>query len=145
DLDLLRFGHDRHGCGRRVDATLRLRLRYALHAMRAALPLEDGVRTLAADREGDLLEAAGVVRACAELLDLEAAPLCVARQRTKQIARPDRGLVAADALTDLDDHVLAVGGIGRRERNAQLLLELAAPLLQLGHELTEDTVSSRLV
>src|SRR5262245_14303643 len=107
DLDLLRFGHDRHGCGRRVDATLRLRLRYALHAMRAALPLEDGVRTLAADREGDLLEAAGVVRACAELLDLEAAPLCVARQRTKQIARPDRGLVAADALTDLDDHVLA--------------------------------------
>src|SRR5207244_12931780 len=78
DLDLLRFGHDRDGRRRRVDPALRLGLRDALDAMRAALPLEDGVGAVALDRERDLLEADAVVRARAELLDLEPAPLRVA-------------------------------------------------------------------
>ena len=79
----------------------------------------------------------------AELLDLEAAPLRVARERAVEVAGPDRGLVAADALADLEDHVLAVRRIGRRERDAQLLFERLAALLELGHELAQVAVVAR--
>ena len=121
DLDLLGLGHDRDGRRRRVDPPLRLGLRDALHAMRAALPLEDRVGAVALDREHDLLEAARLVRAHVELLDVEAPALRVARQHPEEVGGPERGLVAADALADLDDHVLAVGGVRLDER------ELAAP------------------
>ena len=66
DVDLLRLGHDRDGRRRRVDAPLRLRLGHALHAVRAALELEDRVGAVALDRERDVLEAAAVARARAE-------------------------------------------------------------------------------
>ena len=95
----------------------------ALHAVRAALPLEDGVGAVALDRERDLLVAAAVARARPELLDLEAAPLGVAREHAVDVAGPERGLVAADALAHLDDDVLAVGRIARDERETKLLLE----------------------
>ena len=88
------------------------------------------------------LKPPGVVRARAELLDLEAAPLGVAREGAVEVAGPDRGLVAADALADLDDHVLAVGRVGRRERDAQLLLERVAALLELGNELAQVAVAA---
>ena len=93
-------------------------------------------------REGDFLEAPGVVRARAELLHLEAAPLGVASEGAVDVAGPDRGFVAAHALANLDDHVLAVGRVGRRERDAQLLLERVAPLLELGNELSQLSVAA---
>jgi hypothetical protein len=58
DLHVLRLRHDGDGRGRGVDAALRLRFGDSLDAMRAGLPLEDGVSALALDGEGDLLEAA---------------------------------------------------------------------------------------
>ena len=128
-----------------MDAPLRLRLGHALDAVRAALPLEDGIRAVALDRERGLLEAAGLARARAEVLDAETAPLGVARERAVEIAGPQGGLVASDALADLDDHVLAVGRIGRRERDPQLLLERVAALLELGDELAQDPVAPRRV
>src|SRR5262249_57477638 len=106
---------------------------------------EEGVRGVAAEGERDRLEAAGVVRARAQLLDLEATPIGVARERAVEVACPDRGLVAADALADLDDDVLAVGRIGRRQRDTELLLERPAPLLELGHQLAQHAVASRLI
>ena len=111
DLDLLGLGHHGDGRGRGVDPALRLGLGHALHAVRAALPLEDRVRAVALDRERDLLVAAAVARARLELLDLEAAPLGVAREHPVEVAGPERRLVAADALAHLDDDVLAVGRI----------------------------------
>src|SRR5690348_17668053 len=48
--------------------------------------------------------AAAVRRARLELLDLEPAALGVARQHAVDVAGPQRGLVAADALTHLDEH-----------------------------------------
>ena len=63
DLDLLGLGHHGDGRRRRVDASLGLGRRHALHAVRAALPLEDGVGAVALHREDDLLDAAALARA----------------------------------------------------------------------------------
>src|SRR5439155_26182989 len=102
DLDLLGLGHHRGRGGGGVDAAGALGLGDALHPVRAALPLEDGVRAVALDRERDLLVAAAVARARPELLDLEAAALGVAREHPVDVAGPERGLVAADTLAHLD-------------------------------------------
>src|ERR671922_294486 len=143
-LDLLDLGHHGDRCRRGVDAALRLRLRDTLHAVRAALPLEDGVRPVTLDPEHDFLETAGLVRARSEHFALEAAPLRVAGEHPVEVARPQRRLVAADALADLDEHVLAVGRIGLDERELQLLLEAREPLLELGYELAQVTVAVRV-
>ena len=114
----------------------------ALDAVRAGLVLEDGVGAVALDGEDELLEAAAVARARRQLLGLEAAPLGVAGQHPVEVAGPERGLVAADALADLDDHVLAVGRVGLDEGELQLLLELVDALLELGDELPEIAVAA---
>jgi hypothetical protein len=126
-----------------VDPALRLGLRDALHAVRPALPLEHRVGAVALDRERDLLEAGAVVRARAELLDLEAAPLGVAREHPVEVARPERRLVAADPLADLDDHVLAVRRVARHERELELVLERGEALLELRDELPQVGVLAR--
>src|SRR5574340_1064042 len=95
DLHVLRLGHHRDRRGRGVDAPLRLGLRHALDAMRAALELEHGVRAVALDGEHALLDAAALVGADLELLPREAAPLGVALEHPREVARPEPGLVAA--------------------------------------------------
>src|SRR6266540_6769689 len=105
-LDLLGLGHDGHGRGRRVDPPLGLGLGDSLYAVGASLPLEDAVCALALDREDGLLEAPRLVWARGERFPLEAAPLGVARVHPEQIAGPERRLVAADSLPDLEDGVL---------------------------------------
>ena len=56
DVHVHLLGLGQHGDrgGRGVDAALRLGLRHALHAVRAALVLEDAVGALALDREGEV-------------------------------------------------------------------------------------------
>jgi hypothetical protein len=105
--------------------------------------LKTGVRAVALDSEDDLLEAARLVAARLELLDGEAAALGIARQHPEEVCRPERGLVAADALADLDDHVLPVGRVVLDERELQLLLERVLALLELGHELPQVAVAAR--
>ena len=109
---LLGLGHDRDGGRRGVDPALRLRPRHALDAVRPAFPLEHGVRAVALDRKRDLLEPAAVIRARREGLRLESTPLRVSVQHAVDVAGPERRLVAAGSLADLDEHVLRVGRIG---------------------------------
>ena len=132
DLDLLDLGH--HGDGRRrgVDPPLRLGLGHALDAVGAALVLVDGERAVALDGEHDLLEPARLALVRREDLGLEAAALGVAGQHPEDVARPERGLVAADALADLDDHVLRVGRVALDERRLELLLEPRHVALEIG-------------
>jgi hypothetical protein len=73
------------------------------------------------------------------------APLGVARQHPEEVAGPDRGLVAADALTDLDDHVLRVVRVVLDERDLQLVLELSHLLLESLHHLAQVAVGPRVV
>jgi len=145
DLHLLGFGHDGNGGCRRVDAPLRLRMGHPLDAMRSTLPLEHGVGALTLDPEGDLLVAAGFVRARAELFDGEAATFCVARQSAVEVGRPQSGLVPADPLTDFDDDVLAVRRVGLDERDLQLLLERDQPFLKLRYELAQIAVFKSVI
>src|SRR5262245_66218713 len=100
--------------------------------MRSACPLEHRIVAVALDRERDLLEAAAVVRARRQGLRLEPTPLRVAIQHAVDIAGPERRLVAAGSLADLDEDVLRVGGIGLDECELQLLLERGHPLLEPG-------------
>ena len=118
---------------------------HALDAVRAALELEDRVRAVALDREGALLHPAALARAHLELLPLEAAPLGVALEHPRDVGRPERRLVAADALADLDDHVLVVGGVALDERELQLLLEPRDLGLVVGDHLGELGVAARRV
>src|SRR5205823_14130306 len=113
-----------------------------LDAMRAAFPLEDRIRAVALDREADALESACRVGARLELLPLEPAPLGVAGQHAEEVACPERRLVAARRLADLDDHVLAVGRIGFDERELQLVLELRKLFLELRNLLAKVTVAA---
>src|SRR5207249_1440079 len=83
---------------------------------------------------------ASLVRDRPEQLDGEAAALGVAGQGAEEISGPQRRLVAADALADLDDHVLGVSGICFDQRELQLLLERRQPLLELRDELAEIAV-----
>jgi hypothetical protein len=126
-----------------VDAALRLGLRDTLDAVRAALVLEDRVRAAALHGEHDLLEAAALALVRGEQLRLEPAALRVAREHAEHVAGPDRGLVAADALADLDDHVLVVCRVLLDERELQLLLELGEAGLRLGNELLQLGVGER--
>ena len=117
DVDLLGLGQHRDRRGRGVDAALRLGRRHALDAMRAALPLEDGVGAVALDREG--VVAVGAL----EDLGLEAAALGVAGEQPEQVAGPEVGLRAAGGALDLDDDVLVVVRVALDHREADLLLE----------------------
>ena len=58
DVDLLGLGQHRHRRRRRVDAAARLGRRHALHAMHAALVLQEAVDALALDRRDHFLDAA---------------------------------------------------------------------------------------
>src|SRR6185436_12389851 len=108
DLDVLGLRHHRDGRGRRVDPPLRLRRRDTLDAVRAALPLEHGERAVPLHREDGLLDASALVLAPGQGLRAKAPALGVALQHARDLARPERRLIAADALPHLDDHVLAV-------------------------------------
>ena len=80
-----------------------------------------------------------------ELLPLEAAPLGVALEHPREVGGPERRLVAADALADLDDHVLLVGRVALDERELQLLLEPRDVGLVVGDHLGELGVAARRV
>jgi hypothetical protein len=108
----------------------------------AALPLEDRVGAVALHREGHFLEAAAVVGARRQGLGLVAAALGVPGEHPVQVTRPERGLVAAGGLPDLDEHVLRVGRVGLDECELQLLFERAQTLLELRDELPQVAVAA---
>ena len=137
DVDVLDLRHHGDGRRRRVDPALRLGLGDTLHAVRPALVLEDRVRTVSLDREDDVLVAAGLVLVGGENLGLVAAALRIAGEHAVDVAGPERRLVAADARTDLDDHVLRVRRIALHEREPELVLQPRQLLLQLGRHTGE--------
>src|SRR5262245_17731030 len=143
DLDLLGLGDDGDRRRRGVDSSLGLRHGHALYPMRASLPLENGIRAVALDRERDVVVAAALARIGTEHLPLEAPVLRVAGEHAEEIARPDRRLVAPGALANLDDYVLLVVGVALDERELELVLELFQPPLELGNKAAEFRVLAR--
>ena len=127
-----------------MDPALRLGRRDSLHAVRAALPFEDGERAVALHGEDRLLDATAVVLARREGLGAEAAPLGVALEHPGDLGRPERRLVAAHALSDLDDDVLRVGGIALDKCKLELVLEPCDVGLELRRHGGEVGVPLRL-
>ena len=96
-FDLVEFRQDRHRAGRRVNASLRFGRRHALHAMRAGFELEMRERAAADDAADDFLVAAVLARDFPTALRRASRVVGIARVHAKQIAREDRGLIAAGA------------------------------------------------
>ena len=82
----------------------------------------------------------GLAESCS---DLEAAPLRVAGQHPVDVACPERGLVAADALADLDDHVLRVGRVGSTSASFSSSSSAASRSSSSGDELAQLAVAAR--
>ena len=127
-----------------MDAPLGLGLRHPLHAMGAALELEDRVGALALDGEGHLLEAAHLGRRLREHLGGESALLGVAGQHLVEVAGKQRRLVAPGAGADLDQHVLVVVGVALDHRQPDLLFELLEPRGRLVDHLAQFGVLALL-
>ena len=103
--------------GGRVDASLRFGLGHALHPVNARLPLEDGVRAVAANLDRGLPEAALIAAGRRERLRLIAEPLRIGREHAVDVAREERRLVPARARAQLDDDVAPV--VGSRSTSAR--------------------------
>ena len=143
DLDLLGLRHDSHRRGRGVDPPLRLGLGNALHAVRSALELEDRERALALHGEHGLLDTASLALARRERLGLEAQALGVPREHPAHVPRPERRLIAAHTLPDLDDHILLVGGVALDERELEFAFEPVDLGFELRHLVCEARVAPR--
>ena len=91
-----------------MDPPLGLGLRDALYAVTARLEAKQTPGACAADPEGDLLESPHVALALAHQLELEPGGVAEAPVHAEQVGREQRGLVAAGAGPDLDDHARAL-------------------------------------
>ena len=133
DVDLLGLGQHQDAGGAGVHPALRLGDRHPLHAVHAALELQQGVRRLAGlgralglHRDGHRLVAAEVGLGGVEDLDLPAAGLGVPGVHAEQVAGEQRRLLAALPGLHLEDRVLVVGRVARDQQPAQPLLGLVA-------------------
>ncbi len=130
-------GGDQHAGRRGVDAALGLGRRHPLDPVHAALPLEPRPHAVPAlgyalglDRDRDVLEPAEVGLLAVEHLGDPAVPFGVPQVHPQQVAGEQRRLLAALARLDLEDDVLAVVGVARREQLGELLLQRRDALLQ---------------
>ncbi|GAA2785178.1 hypothetical protein GCM10020219_065840 [Nonomuraea dietziae] len=126
-----------------MDAALRLGDGHPLHAVDAALVLQpgpDAFFALGLDGDGDVLVAAEVGVLGVDDLGLPAEALGVAQVHPQQVAREQRGLLAALTLLDLHDDVLVIIGVSRDEQMLELLLQLGDALLELDGLLGEALV-----
>ena len=139
ELDLLGLGEDRDRRRRGVDAALGLRLGDPLDPVDAPLVLEAREGALALEDRLDFLDAAATARLGAiDDLDAPAARLGVADVHPEELLGEEGGLVAAGPGADLEDDVLAVVRVLRKEKEPDLLLERLDPAFQsfglgLGH------------
>ena len=140
DLRLFRLRHHRDRRGGRVDAALRFRRRDALDAVPAGLVPEVLVRVLAGHAEGDFLEPARFARAVRNLFQLPSLLAGVAGVHLVQVAGEQRGLVAAGAGADFDDHL---GEVVRRI-DQELLFDLRVERVALRPQFREFFFRHRL-
>ncbi|MNT04166.1 hypothetical protein D3C72_1387340 [compost metagenome] len=137
---LVGFGHDRHGAGRRVDATLRFGGGHALHAVRTGLELQAAIGAVAVNTRDHFLVAAQFRGAFRHQLDAPAARFRIARVHAQQVAREQRAFIATRARADFQEHAAPVIGVARQQQQLQRAFQafqLASARLDLvfGHGL----------
>src|SRR5690606_7519974 len=117
-----------HGCRRRVDAALRLRIGHPLDAMDAGLELQMREDTLAGHGSDYFLVAADLALAGRHHLDAPALSRSIALVHSKEIAGKECSLVTARAGADLQYGVLVVRRILRQKQDLDLLVQGLDPL-----------------
>ena len=130
-LELVRFRQNRHGRSRGMYTSLRLRHRYTLHTVNAALVLERTIHILTGHIENNLL-----VSACRTFGErrhgvLKSLDLKVLAVHTEQVSGKNSRLVTSRTATDLHHHVLTVFRILRQQLQLQLFLQLRNLRFQL--------------
>jgi hypothetical protein len=115
----LRHHGDRAGGG--VDAPLGLGLRHPLHPVGAGLELEPAVDVPPSMRLMISLKPPCSPGALAEHLHFQPLALRVAAVHAEQVSGEDRGLVAAGAGADFEEHVRRVVRVARQEQRLQPL------------------------
>ena len=106
--------------------------------MNAALELEAAVRAVAVDRDDRLLDPADPGLVEAHQLRREAVAIRVPSVHPVELRSEERGLLAAGACADLEDHVTIVVRVARQQQHAQVFeqarLECFEPVdLVAGH------------
>ncbi len=133
-VELLSLGQHHDTSRRGMDASLCLSGRHTLHTMHTTLILQQAVYTLAGDGESDIF----ISSRCAliEIGDLNFPMLLLAETgiHTEQVAGKDTGFVTTRATTYLNHGILRVGGIGRDEQKAYVILHGFTTILT-SHEL----------
>ena len=102
-LHLFRLGHDRHRCGRGVDAALSLGFRHPLDPMDTALVLKAVVDPRAVHGKDRFLHAAQLGLAEVQHLQLPAAALGIHRIHPHQTVGEQGGFLAARPAAQLHD------------------------------------------
>ena len=123
DVDLLGLGQHRDGRRRGVDAARRLGVGHALHAVHARLEFQLGEGAASLDLGDDLLVAAHRAFARRHRPRPSTCWRRIALVHAEQVAGEQRGLVAAGAGADFQDHVALVHRVLRDQREADLLRE----------------------
>ena len=126
------LGQNRDSRGRCVDASARLGLGHALHAVDAAFKLEHTEGRRPVDAEDDFLEAADARFAHRDYLRLPALAFREARVHAEKVRGEERGLVSARAAADFYNDAFFVVHILREKQNTNLALELRHASLKLG-------------
>ena len=131
DVDIVRLRQHGDRRRRRVDATLRLGDRNALHAVGPALVLHPAPDAVALEQERHLVEAAPLGGIGAEHLVLPPHPVGVPDVHVEEVLGEQVRLLASLGAADLDDHVLVVVRVAREEQHLQVLLDAGGGRLRL--------------
>ena len=119
DVDFLGLGQDGDGCGRGMDASAAFRHRHALDAVHAALELQPREHALSRHRGDDFLVTAHIGHRGGDQFDLPAAFLGITRIHAKQIAREQRGFIAASPGPDFEHRRALVRRILGEQREGE--------------------------
>ena len=103
---------------------LRFCRRHALHAVAAGLEAQRAVDPIAIDAQHHFLEAAELARRLAEHLGLPALAFGKTRVHAQQVAREQRGLVAAGAGADFEERRAGVVGVLGQQQALHFVFEL---------------------
>ncbi len=118
-LDVIELRQYRYGAGRGMDTALRFSLRHPLNPVRTRFKFHLAVSVTAIEPGDDFLEAAMFTRPLIQHLDLPFLGLSVAAVHPEQVAREDRGFVAASAGTDFEEDVVGIMRILRQQQFLQ--------------------------
>ena len=122
-FEFVRFGHHGNGAGGCVDAPLAFGRRHALHAVAARFKFEFAVCAQPDQSHDHFFIAAQIAFVGGDDFGLPAVALGIAAVHAQQIARKQRGFVAAGTGADFYEYVFVVVGIFGQQQFLQFKIQ----------------------